>query len=44
MFDFSGREDITLDYKNFSDPNHFGLNIGWQMLEEIYHDRKRGDE
>ena len=44
VFDFSGREDITLDYKNFSDPNHFGLNIGWQMLEEIYHDRKRGDE
>ena len=44
VFDFSRREDITLDYKNFSDPNHFGLNIGWQMLEEVYHDRKPGDE
>ena len=44
VFDFSRREDITLDYKNFSDPNHFGLNIGWQMLEEIYSDRKPGDE
>jgi|GEM_PF-1219296 hypothetical protein len=38
VYDFSGRKDITLDYKNFSDPNHFGLNIGWQMLEEIFHD------
>ena len=36
VFDFSQRQDITLDYHNFSDPNHFGLNIGWQMLEEIY--------
>ena len=44
VYDFSGREDITLDYKNFSDPNLFGLNIGWLMLEEVYHDRKRGDE
>ena len=34
--DYSRRQDITLDYHNFSDPNHFGLNIGWQMLEEIY--------
>lgn len=36
VFDFSGRFDITLDYNNFSDPNHFGQNVGWQMLEEIY--------
>ena len=44
VYDFSGREDITLDWKNFSDPNHFGLNIGWQMLEEVYHDRKSVNE
>ncbi len=37
VYDFSGREDITLDWKYFSDPNHFGLNIGWQMLEKVYH-------
>ena len=44
VFDFSEREDITLDWKNFSDPNHFGLNIGWQMLEEVYHGRESVNE
>ena len=36
VFDFSGRADITSDYNGFSDANHFGLNIGWRMIEEIY--------
>ncbi len=36
VFDFSGRLDLTSDYNNFSDPNHFGPRIGWQMIEEIY--------
>ena len=36
VYDFSGRMDITLDPNNFSDPNHFGQNIGWQILEEVY--------
>lgn len=36
VFDFSGRLDFTSDYHSFSDPNHFGLNIGWQIIEEIY--------
>jgi hypothetical protein len=36
VYDYSGRQDITLNYENFSDPNHFGLNIGWQILEEVY--------
>lgn len=36
VFDFSGRMDMTMDFNNFSDPNHFGLRIGWQMIEEIY--------
>ena len=36
VYDFSGRLDITSDYNGFSDANHFGLNIGWRMIEEIY--------
>ena len=36
VFDFSGRLDFTSDYNNYSDPNHFGQRIGWQMIEEIY--------
>ena len=36
VFDFSERTDMTSDYNSFSDPNHFGLRIGWQMIEEIY--------
>lgn len=36
VFDFSGRLDLTSDYNNFSDPNHFSPRIGWQMIEEIY--------
>ena len=45
IYDYSGRQDITLDYTNFSDPNHFGLNIGWQILDEVYNsNRMREDE
>ena len=36
VFDFSGRQDITSDYNGFSDANHFGMYIGWRMIEEIY--------
>lgn len=36
VFDFSGRLDMTSDYNNFADPNHFGSRIGWQIIEEIY--------
>jgi hypothetical protein len=36
VFDYSGRMDVTSDYLSFSDPNHFGLRIGWLMVEEIY--------
>ena len=36
VFDFSGRTDMTSDYDSFSDSNHFGLRIGWMMLEEIF--------
>lgn len=34
--DFSGVNELTSDCYNFSDPNHFGLNVGWKMIEEIY--------
>lgn len=36
VFNFSERIELTSDYNNFADPNHFGLRIGWQMIEEIY--------
>lgn len=41
VFDFSRRKEITLGYENFADPNHFGLNVGWLILEEIYHSGKQ---
>ena len=45
VFDYSRRKEITLDHDNFADPNHFGLNVGWQILEEVYHSGKeRYDE
>lgn len=36
VYDFSGRIDMTSDYNSFADPNHFGLCLGWKMIEEIY--------
>ena len=36
VFDYSGKNEITTDCYNFSDPNHFGLSVGWQIIEEIY--------
>ena len=36
VFDYSGKNEITVDYNNFSDPNHFGLRVGWQIIEDIY--------
>lgn len=36
VYDYSGKNDITTDYNNFSDPNHFGLSVGWQIIEETY--------
>ena len=37
VFDYSGKNNITVDCYNFSDPNHFGLSVGWQIIEDIYH-------
>lgn len=36
VFDYSGKNEITADCYNFSDPNHFGLSVGWQIIEDIY--------
>ena len=37
VFDYSGYNDLTSDYNNFSDPNHFGLYVGWNVIDHIYH-------
>ena len=34
--DFTGKNSMTDDYNNFTDPNHFGQRVGWMILEEIY--------
>lgn len=36
VFDYTGKSEITTDCYNFSDPNHFGLSVGWQIIEDIY--------
>lgn len=36
FFDFTGKNEMTDDYNNFSDPNHFGQRVGWMMLEKMY--------
>lgn len=36
VFDYSGKNELTSDYNNFSDPGHFGLFVGWHMIEDIY--------
>ena len=36
VFNYSGKNDLTTDCYNFSDPNHFGLSVGWQIIEDIY--------
>jgi hypothetical protein len=36
VFNYSGNNPINTDYCNFSDPMHFGPNIGWEIIEELY--------
>ena len=36
VYNYSGKNDMTTDCYNFSDPNHFGLSVGWQIIEDIY--------
>lgn len=36
VFNFSGKNYLSSDYNNFSDSGHFGLYVGWYMIEECY--------
>lgn len=36
VHNYSGRNEMTEDYNNFSDPEHFGLRVGWLIIEDIY--------
>lgn len=36
MYNFSGKNHLTEDKYNFTDVNHFDLNVGWIILNEIY--------
>ena len=36
VINYSGKNEFTSDYNNFSDPEHFGLSVGWQIIEDIY--------
>lgn len=43
VVDYSGKNDITTDCYNFSDPNHFGMSVGWQIIEDIYGNINKAD-
>lgn len=36
VHDYSGKNEMTEDYNNFSDPEHFGLRVGYLIVEDIY--------
>lgn len=36
VHDYSGKNEMTEDYNNFSDPGHFGLRVGFRIIEDIY--------
>lgn len=36
VHDYTGENEWTEDYNNFSDPGHFGLRVGYQIIEDIY--------
>lgn len=36
VYDYSGKNALTSDYNNFSDPNHFGQYVGFKIIENIY--------
>lgn len=41
VFDYSGKNEMTADYNNFSDPGHFGPCVGWQIIEDMYNPWER---
>jgi len=40
VYDYSGKNDLTIDCYNFVDPGHFGLSVGWQIIEDIYNTKE----
>ena len=36
VHNYSGKNEWTEDYNNFSDPGHFGLRVGHLIIEDIY--------
>ena len=36
VYNYSDYNYLTSDYNNFSDPRHFGLYVGWHIIEDIY--------
>lgn len=36
VHDYSGKNVMTEDWQNFSDPEHFGLRVGYMIVEDIY--------
>lgn len=36
VHDYSGKSEITEDVNNFADPSHFGLRVGYLIIEDIY--------
>ena len=36
VHNYSGKNEMTEDYNNFSDPSHLGLRVGYMMIEDIY--------
>ena len=36
VHNYSGKNEMTDDYNNFSDPGHFGLRVGYKIVQDIY--------
>lgn len=43
VHDYTGINEMTEDYNNYSDPIHFGLRVGYMIVEEIYGNKERED-
>lgn len=41
VYDFSGKNAFTEDYNNYSDSKHFGLSVGWHLIEQIYNSENK---
>lgn len=36
VHNYTGKNEMTDNYNNFSDPGHFGLRVGYMIIEDIY--------